>query len=678
MTKTRFDTKGIKSALSKLQFTENNFYKSITEFIWNGFDAKASVVELSYEIYQTNKDGKFRELEIKDNGSGINQKRLGKTFEPIYESEKIGDNGLEKNHSTIHGKNGVGRLTFFTFSNFAKWYTIYNGDGMNYKCEIEIDANKLNLFTDEDKTLEQTNEETGTTVVFSRFFRLKNPNIENDLLNNLKNEFGWFLELNKSKGYRLIINGKDLDYSDMLEDREIFTINHQGSGETFRIEYIRWAAKLKGEYSRFYYLDENNNEVWKEYTKLNKQRDDFYHSIYISSEYFKYFNFSSKEDSLYKGLGSGRSDEIFKYFSNEVYNFLKSKRKPFLKKHSKKIVEEYKKEGGIIVDEKDPFELIQTEELDNVLQEVYVIQPKIFARSNNEQKRIFIGFLKLLLKSDEREQVLNIIASITELDSNERKELSEILKVTKLNRIIKTINLINDRYKTVEILKQLVFNKSLKANERDHLQKVVEENYWLFGEQYHLVSKDEGFQKALEEYTYLLDGEKSKPKFTGNNKTKRMDIFMCQKWKGAESIKNVVIELKRPTIILGSEELSQVHVYRETILNEPRFNSNVATWDFILIGNQFDNYIAGQIENAKVHGERSLVYKVNNFKIYVKNWSDIFDEFDIAHEFLNEKLKLDKENVIGEIASAKEGIKSLKQIDEFTKKNNKSSKNNYT
>ena len=659
MAKTRFDTKGIKSALSKLQFTENNFYKSITEFIWNGFDAKASVVELSYEIYQTNTDGKFRELVIKDNGSGIYQKRLGKTFEPIYESEKIGDNGLEKNHSTIHGKNGVGRLTFFTFSNFAKWCTIYNEDGMNYKNEIEIDANKLNFFTGENRTLEQTNEETGTTVFFSRFLRLKNPSIENDLLNNLKNEFCWFLELNKSKGYRLIINGKDLDYSDMLEDREIFTINHQSSGELFRVEYIRWAAKLKGEYSRFYYLDEKNNEVWKEHTKLNKQRDDFYHSIYVSSEYFKSFNFSSKEDSPYKGLGGGRSDEIFKYFSNEIYKFLKSKRKPFLKKHSKKIVEEYKNEGIIIVDEKDPFELIQADELENVLREVYVIQPKFFAKSNNEQKSIFIGFLKLLLKSDEREQVLNIIASITELDSNERKELSDILKVTKLNRIVKTINLINDRYKTVEILKQLVFNKSLKANERDHLQKVVEENYWLFGEQYHLVSKDESFQKALEEYTYLLDGEKTKQKFTGNNKTKRMDIFLCQRWKGTDTIKNVIIELKRPSIHLGSEELSQVHVYRRTILNEAQFNSNIATWDFILIGNQFDNYIADEIKNAKDHGERSLVFKVDNFKIYVKNWSEIFDEFDIAHEFLNEKLKIDREKVIGELSSAKEGVELL-------------------
>ena len=656
MAKTRFDTKGIKSALSRLQFTENNFYKSITEFIWNGFDAKASVVELSYEIYQTRKDGNFRDLKIKDNGSGISQKRLGKTFEPIYESEKIGDNGLEKNHSTIHGKNGVGRLTFFTFSNFAKWCTIYNEDGMNYKNEIEIDANKLNFFTGENRTLEQTNEETGTTVIFSRFFRLKNPSIENDLLNNLKNEFCWFLELNKSKGYRLIINGKDLDYSDMLEDREIFTINHQSSGESFRVEYFRWTAKLKDEYSRFYYLDEKNNEIWKEYTKLNNQRDDFYHSIYISSEYFKSFNFSSKEDSPYKGLGGGRSDEIFKYLSNEIHKFLKSKRKPFLRKHSKKIVEEYKNEGIIIVDGQDPFELIQAEELENVLREVYVIQPKFFAKSNNEQKRIFIGFLKLLLKSDEREQVLNIIGSITELDSNERKELSEILKVTKLNRIVKTINLINDRYKTVEILKQLVFNKSLKANERDHLQKVVEENYWLFGEQYHLVSKDEGFQKALEEYTYLLDGEKSKPKFIGSNKRKRVDIFLCRRQKNIDNVKNVIVELKGPSVTLDSKEYLQVDMYMNTILNDPQFNSNVAMWDFILVGNQIGTYIKGQIKNSTHHGEKSLAYKVDNFKIYAKTWSAIFDEFDIAHEFLNQKLELEKDKLVGKLASAEEGV----------------------
>ena len=659
MAKTRFDTKGIKTALSKLQFSKTNFYKSISEFIWNGFDAKASIIELSYEINQNKNEGRFRKLEIKDNGYGINHDKLETTFEPIFDSEKLNNNYSKDHHSTIHGKNGVGRLTFFTFSNSAKWHSVYNKDEINYEYENEIEAKKLDFFSGVEQTIKETKKETGTTVIFSGFFDLKKqPDMENSLLNHLRNEFCWFLELNKSKGYHLIINGKDLDYTDLIEDQKSFEIKHPDSSELFRVNYIRWRILLKNEYSRFYYLDDENNEMWKETTKLNNLGDDFYHSLYISSRYFEYFVFDSNEDSPQKGLEGGvRSDKVYKYFSNEIYKFLRIKRKPFLKEHSKKILQDYKNEG-VIVAGKDPFEVIQVVELETVFKELYELQPKFFTKLKNEQKRVFVGFLKLLLKSDEREQLLGVIDNIIKLDPNERKEFSEILKVNKLNRIVKTINLINDRYKTVEILKQLVFNKSLKANERDHLQKVVEENYWLFGEQYHLVSKDEGFQKALGEYTYLLDGEKTKPKFTGNNKTKRMDIFLCQKWKGTETIKNVIIELKRPTITLGSDEFSQVHVYSETIFNESQFNSNVATWDFILIGNKYDNYIANQIENAKVHGERSLAHKVNNFKIYVKTWSEIFDEFDIAHEFLNERLEIDKEKVIGELASAEEGVNS--------------------
>lgn len=664
MGKTRFDTKGIKSALSNLKFSQNNFYKSIIEFIWNGFDAKASVVELSYEIHQSKKDGRFRKLEIKDNGSGIVYERLNNSFEPIFDSEKISNNDSENHHSTVHGKTGVGRLTFFTFANFAKWHTVYNREGRNYEYEIEIDAKKLDFFSGVEQTPKETINETGTSVTFSGFMRLKNnPYIENSLLNQLRNEFCWFLELNKSKGYRLIINGKDLDYSGLLEDKETFEIKHHDSGEAFKVKYIRWATLLKNEYSRFYYLDEKDNEQWKETTKLNNQGDDFYHSLYISSNYFKHFNFKSKEDSKQEGLGGIRSDEVFKYFSKEIYNFLRRKRKPFLKKHSRKIVEEYRKENIIVVNKEDPFEVIQVEELESVFKELYELQPKFFTKLRSEQKRIFIGFLQLLLKSDEREDVLNVIDNIIELDSDERKELSELLKVTRLNRVVKTINLINDRYKVIEILKQLVFKKSLHANERDHLQKVVEENYWLFGEQYHLVSKDEDFQKALEEYTYILDGEKTKPEFSGNNKKKRVDIFLCQRWKRTEKIKNVIVELKHPAINLGSNELLQVENYKTTILKEPRFNSKASIWDFILVGNKFDSsgYIEGQIKNAKHHGERSLVYNVDNFRIYVKTWSEIFDEFDIAHEFLNEKLKLDKKKLIGELASADEGVELSKQ-----------------
>lgn len=66
MAKTRFDTRGIKSALNRIQFSENTYYRAIVEFIWNGFDANASKVELNYEISQSKKNGHFRKLSVKE------------------------------------------------------------------------------------------------------------------------------------------------------------------------------------------------------------------------------------------------------------------------------------------------------------------------------------------------------------------------------------------------------------------------------------------------------------------------------------------------------------------------------------------------------------------------------------------------------------------------------------
>jgi len=46
-------TEGIKQNLKRLQFTPNTFYKSVAEYIWNGFDAKATEVKLNYQFSET-------------------------------------------------------------------------------------------------------------------------------------------------------------------------------------------------------------------------------------------------------------------------------------------------------------------------------------------------------------------------------------------------------------------------------------------------------------------------------------------------------------------------------------------------------------------------------------------------------------------------------------------------
>lgn len=117
-------------------------------------------------------------------------------------------------------------------------------------------------------------------------------------------------------------------------------------------------------------------------------------------------------------------------------------------------------------------------------------------------------------------------------------------------------------------------------------------------------------------------------------------------------IENIVIELKRPTVKLGEVEVSQVKTYMRLIYSEPRFNSPNSTWTFILVGNDFDNsgYIENEINSNKTWGRKNLIQHVSNkrqnYEIYVKKWSSIFDDFEIRHKFILDKLNFKRKELI--------------------------------
>src|SRR6202012_1045906 len=104
----------------------------------------------------------------------------------------------------------------------------------------------------------------------------------------LKAEFAWYLELNKSRPCKLLINNIPLEYEDIIGDQEYFNLEHEQSNTVFSINYIRWREKNNKEYSRFYYLGSDHKEKYKEYTLLNNKGDHFYHSVFITSKYFDF------------------------------------------------------------------------------------------------------------------------------------------------------------------------------------------------------------------------------------------------------------------------------------------------------------------------------------------------------------------------------------------------------
>ncbi len=50
------------------------------------------------------------------------------------------------------------------------------------------------------------------------------------------------------------------------------------------------------------------------------------------------------------------------------------------------------------------------------------------------------------------------------------------------------------------------------------------------------------------------------------------------------------------------------------------------------------------------------MYSVDNFKIYVKTWSELFTEFEINYDFLFDKLQIEQKKIIENKGKTKEEI----------------------
>ena len=390
------------------------------------------------------------------------------------------------------------------------------------------------------------------------------------------------------------------------------------------------------------------DEKFTSTTTLNNKGDSFFHSIYITSLFFD----RDEDISLYdKPLFIGLEGETtYKKLMDFIDQYLRKKRKPFLKQASDELVESFQKSGIFPSFSNDTWQHYREVELKEVFKEIYQAEPKVFSHMNLEQKKIFVHFLNLIIDSGERDKLLNVLGEIISLDSSDLDQLAKSLKVAKLSNVIKTIKLIEDRFTAIDSLKQLVFESGLKAKE-SHIQKFVESHYWVFGEQYHLVTAEEPkFEEALRRYIYHLRGAKPAVSIDHPDKSGEMDIFMVRKSTSQDSISNIVVELKNPAIRLGEKELSQVKKYMRVIISQDEFNASNRHWTFFLVGNGFDStgYIEDEFSNSKHHGEKHLVFNNDRdrCKIYVMTWSEIFTEFEVRHRFLHDKLEMERDKFV--------------------------------
>lgn len=639
--------------------------KAICEYLWNGFDANASQLSIRY----TNNVFNITSLVIQDNGEGIDRSSLQETFGCFQDSRKL---HTYQWSSQVKGKKGKGRYSFNCFASKADWVTVYKDKESHYirhKITIKKGDNQ-NYDDNEQETKSSSVKRTGTTVSFSDI-NLPFDFFESEVfLDYLKKEFAVFLFLNKAQNKEILINGEKLDYEDVIEDSDNNVIQIDGDRTTFyfNVTYIRWKEKMKENYS-MYFLDSSQTEKYERTTTFNNKDTKFHHSLYISSDYFNHFaDNATGEKNLFGADNTSPKDKVFKTLVKKLKRFLEEKQTKYVAEvASKKLLAKYQYKG-IIRQPQNDYDKILVEDLKKTISAMYEVQPKIFTNLQDDQAKTLVGVVELLLQTDKREDLISIMESVVKLSDEERHNLASVLKTTDLARITDTIRLIQNRIRTISALKVAV-NPANGMNEVDDLQKLVEQSFWIFGEEYNIVTQAEpDFNQALMEYLDKLydtvpgisKSNYSKDEIEHPDVNKEMDIFAFRQNIQSSTIDNIVVELKHPKVKLGEKELSQVKTYMNVIMSDSRFNASNMSWKFYLVGNDFDssNYIHNEMRNAINWGKKNLVCHVDNngiqYEIFVIKWSELFADFEIRHNFLLKKLEMKRKEL--SVSSVKEKV----------------------
>jgi len=620
----------------KKHFKSIEPWQPVFELIWNGFDAKANEVLVNVAL---NDLQALRSVTVLDDGEGIDPENMKQTFGRFNDSDKRED-------AAQHGAHGRGRLAFHRICRFATWHT----KSAAGQARITIDSAtikdyKAELIPDEalDSALQQ--QPKGTLVKLDSF-SCNLPN-QAELSAKFATEFGWFLALHPSKSLKL--NGTLIPVPGHEITQQTFEID----GHKFDVQVIRWDERPSSEKSFTYLLDSAGKIVHKQLSTLNN-KPGFFTSIYISSQWAD--TFALTQDLLRPQAHTTACAE-WRKLVRHLGELMQSVYDQFLRQQALVEVEKYIDDGlfpsyaGLSPDE-------QTWRLNNAKQlvtTIYIADPSVFNAASKKQRKIIIRLLDRLAISSENDALFEVLNSVLELDDASVKTLADQLKQTTLENIIATIEVLQRRQVAASKLRTLMNDHYREVRETPDLQKVIENNTWLFGPAYEtLGAEEDSFTKIAKDLRGKIpliesigtDDVDDENEISGARR--QTDLFLARRIPTVDStgqkvFRCIIIEIKRPAISLNIKHLRQLDDYANIIKRHSEFTSEKMRFELILVGRQIsstDTEIKSRLNGQIARGELGLVSDDPHMKRYVLNWYTLLDSFELANDFLLEQLKL--------------------------------------
>ena len=599
--------------------------QAVAELIWNGLDADASQVDVWLKY------GEFglTTIVVCDDGHGIPYHEAPRLFTHLGGSWKERGRRTKTKERMLHGYEGRGRFKVFALGGFADWRVTYRSDTGDL-CGYDITMLEDNIR--EVRISDQVPVDTeisGVKVEVSELHQEHRSLNPNNAVQQLTEMFALYLKDYQDVSIRY--EGFNLEITTAIATAytaQLSDIAEDGTVHQVELNIVEWrSVTTRG----LYLCTEQGFPLLRVPTRFHL--GSFHFSAYLKSSFITKLHGDAQ-------LGVAELHPLLNPCIQDAHQAIKEYFRERDAKRARGLIEEWKSERVY------PYEGEAKTLLEDAERKVFDILAVTasdympdFVSAPSKQKAFDLRMLRTAIeKSPEELQV--ILNEVLELPKRKQQELASLLRESSLSAIINAAKVVADRLKFLAGLEQILFDadKKDRLKERSQLHKIVEDNTWLFGEEYHLSVSDKGLTKVLSEHRKLLGDDVviDRPVRHVSQSRGIVDLMLSQTLRRhrANEIEHLIIELKRPKVKIGEEEITQVEKYAISVANDERFRFvSGVKWTFWVISDDLDYY---GIYRMNDHG---VVSSKENIAVGIKTWGQIIDENKARLQFFREKLE---------------------------------------
>lgn len=553
---------------------------AIIELIANAWDAGAREVKI---IWPTS-DKTIDSFSIEDNGCGLSKEEFLRIWTTLSYNRKvdfgeyitIGEGKHQKKRATF-GQNGIGRFSGLSFGD--AYFVESTKDGKTIKYSVQKGTTPSNAFTFHEIPIMQRVDLTnnGTKISVPNGTKISVPkctlNINEE---SIRAEIA--MRFLYDPDFKCYLNGKEISFKDIPSaniDKKIIDISDTkkvivhiiktpDSDKTTQQHGIAWIVnrRLVGNigWKDYGYCDivDGRNALAKQYLFI-VEADHLKGSVEADWSIFK-------KSADFKET----NDHVVKLVQQVFFDEGQGKRKETLDKVK-----------GQHKDKLDKLTNLKREQWESFVVGVQEECPGLLEKDLTKLAGV-------LIKLQSSESKFMLLSELHKLDSSELHDLGKILSDWSFKLAKEVLDELEVRLKLLEELKSKILDP--ETLEVQDLQPLFKSGLWIFGPEFETIefTSNEGMTNVLRKlYNSDQIGSKNRPDFA-ILKDSSVGLYSYPTYddQGGELgvDKLVIIELKRPSIKLGTEEKNQCDKYIKELMRHGQITKDSRVSCFVLSG----------------------------------------------------------------------------------------------